>query len=446
MPPLVEKCCKWMRCLYGSQPNDRNCRKVIYLLVFMFLFDPTGLFVLGNIGILPTRVSPLEATTVFLVLANIRKTLKFVRHLDELKLVYVVLLTMIFINALRGIATGGVTAVNSSRAEVALLLIPLLPAIITSEARLRNIVRLAFLAIIINVFVEVALLFNVVPRELIRWPHLRADVSLYDSSVMCASFVLLGIVVRRLVKGSLSATLYALAFVLLVLIVMALTRAVWLGLAVASVFLMVRFLDMKKLRRFAPLLFFLGFVGVFLAQNYASFFAFQEEHGVIAAKSDTIFDISRDNDLLFRILTGIAVFEEVASNASSLIFGVPHGTIFHYADGSGRIGEVIIHNAYLGTLVNAGVIGLVALVVLLRRALRRLRKLPVLEKGWINWIGWTIYACLIAMSANMMFNPNIGERQYVFSFLIGISLVVDKLVKQRGSAGPLTLGAGEVSN
>lgn len=390
----------------------------------MFFCDPTGLFVYGDIGIMPTRISPLEALTLTVVLLNMRKGWRFFSELGRFKFTYAILVLMIGANALRGIVVGGVTAVNSSRAELALLLIPVLPAILATDMQVRKIVKVAVVAILLNLAAELVLQFNILPRDVVRWDGLRVDVPLYDSPVMCASFVLLGILVYRIINGRISLKWYALALLLLISCVMALTRAVWLGLAVASVLLTVRLFDWRTFRRFLPPVLFLGLLGLFMVQNYSSLFGFREEYAVVAAKSETIFDVSRDGDLLFRVLTGLAVLEEVASSTTSFLFGVAHGTSFVYTDIWGKTGAVIIHNAYLVALIHAGLIGLIALLLLLWWAFRYLRVLGTQEIGWRKGLAWTLYACIAAMSANMLFNPNIAERQYIFSFLLALTLVL----------------------
>jgi len=407
---------------------------VLKVVMFMIVCDPTGVFVYGDVGVFPFRISPLEIAMVPLFVSLLLRIKQLPVLLPRAWLAFAVLGGMVLFNALRGFKEFGITSLNTSRAELGLLLIPLMPMTIKKESDLRKLATVTTVGIGTNIVAELLLHMQILPIEYIRWGGMRENLPLYDTPMMLASFLFLAIVVHRYQGRPLSMGWKFLALALLGTIIMALTRAVWAGILVAVWLLAFRFLDWRRVRRMMPRVIVLGFLAYVVASNYRMVFGFTEEHGVISGKLETMFDVSRDRDLLFRVLTGFAVLEDVTGNVGTFIAGLPHGSTFVYFDERGKAGDVIIHNAYLLFLVQAGVLGLLSVIVLQLHSLRLTMGAAKKSSGYLQTVSLAVFACLAAMSTNMSFNPNSNERQYIFASLIGLSFVVSRLVDMERTA------------
>jgi hypothetical protein len=341
---------------------------------------------------------------------------------------------MLIVNAVRGVALFGPTALNASRFELGILMLVLVPAWIRDEWQQQAMLRTIAVATAINIGAELALEFSIVPREIIRSSELPDIVPLYDTSVMIASFVVLGIWARYLMGFRQDIGTYTIGSCLLLVILMSLVRAVWLGMTVGALSLLFVIKERRRLSQYVSTVVLTVLVSLVIILNYQAIFGSRGDNYVVEGKSRTVFSVSEDQDLLFRVLTAVAAWEELTDSMESFLFGMPHGASVVYFDERGRGGEVSLHMAYLSTMQNAGIIGLLAHIFLQWQVVVLGIRTAQGTKGTSSWLSYTSIGCLVAMYAKMFFDYNGDHRQYIFFLFFGLIIALHRNSQKRTEA------------
>jgi len=400
---------------------------IFKLLLFALFCDPTGIFTFGKIPGIPLRISPTEMLTFIVLLHSIGKNNSaYKERLYPIWGPIVVLIVIMGINAISGVMIYGFKALNNTRYEFGIIMLFIILNYVRDEKDIKKIINVIILSIIANICIEILIDLRIIPIEVVRLKDLRDNVPLYDTPVMLLAFIIIANLSRMTSGVKLKNTSYFLLIVEILIVVLSLIRAVWVGLLIATIFVLYKTGYFARLKKFGIIIMVaLGII--FLIYNYANIFSYREQDNVVAqSKSQYIWRISDDPDTMFRLFTGEAVLNELTKSIRYMLAGIPFGQEVNYWESGDLYVGVHLHNGYLSTWMNAGLFGLLSLLMIQIKSIKIGNNIYERYDKKNKWFILALNGALIIQSMDMFFNSNGGERQYIFYIIIGLILTLKR--------------------